>query len=97
MTSTSAPERQQGAAQEAVAELARSFRLTCPNCQRMVLTGEPTDQIAQLARDLKADLIITASHHPSYLRRLFNLDHAPQIMRRAPCAVLVYYEKEEWV
>jgi len=92
-----APERQRAAAQEAVAELAQSVRLTCPHCQGRVLTGEPADQIAQLARDLNADLIITAGHHPGRLRRLFNLDHAVHILHRAPCPVLVYYDKEEWI
>jgi nucleotide-binding universal stress UspA family protein len=42
-----------------------------------------------------ADLIVTASHHPTFLRRLFNLDKAPRIMHRAPCPVLVYHEKNQ--
>jgi nucleotide-binding universal stress UspA family protein len=36
-------------------------------------------------------VIITASHHPSFLARLLNLDQAPKIMHRAPCPVLVYH------
>jgi type I site-specific restriction-modification system R (restriction) subunit len=42
-----------------------------------------------------ADLIITASHRPSLLARLLNLDQAPKIMHRAPCPVLVYHEEHQ--
>ena len=53
-------------------------------CESVYLEGEPAEQISALARDLGADLIITASHHPAFLARLFNLDKAPKIMHRAP-------------
>ncbi len=62
-------------------------------CKSVYLTGEPAEQISALARDIDADLIVTASHHPTFLGRLFNLDKAPQIMHRAPCPVLIYHEK----
>ena len=64
-----------------------------PVCESVFLEGEPAEKITALARDVDADLIVTASHHPGFLRRLFNLDKAPQIMRRAPCPVLVYHEQ----
>jgi nucleotide-binding universal stress UspA family protein len=57
------------------------------------LVGEPAGQISGLAREIDADLIVTASHHLTFLGRLFNLDKAPQIMHQAPCPVLVYHEK----
>jgi universal stress protein A len=62
-------------------------------CDAVILVGNPAKQIAVLARDIDADLIVTASHHPTLLARLFNLDKAPHIMHRAPCPVLVYHEK----
>jgi nucleotide-binding universal stress UspA family protein len=55
--------------------------------------GNPAEQISAVARDVKADLLVTASHHPTLLARLFNMDKAPHIMHRAPCSVLVYQEK----
>jgi universal stress protein A len=58
------------------------------------LVGEPAGKISALAREIDADLIVTASHHLSFLGRLFNLDKAPQIMHQAPCPVLVYQEKK---
>ncbi len=56
----------------------------------VIREGGPAEQISALARDIDADLIVTACHHPRLLARLFNLDKAPQIMHRAPCPVLVY-------
>ena len=62
-------------------------------CESVYLEGEPEEQISALASDLGADLIITASHHPTFLARLFNLDKAPKIMHLAPCPVLVYHQE----
>ena len=66
-----------------------------PECVGRFVLGEPADEAAWLAHELKADLIITASHHPDFLARLFNLDQAPQMMHGAPCPVLVYHEEED--
>jgi nucleotide-binding universal stress UspA family protein len=62
-------------------------------CESAFLIGEPAERVGALARDTGVDLIITASHHPKFLARLFNLDKAPQIMHRAPCPVLVFHER----
>ena len=67
-------------------------RLKVP-CESAFLVGDPAERVGELAREMGVDLIITASHHPNFLARLFNLDKAPQIMHRAPCPVLVYHEK----
>jgi universal stress protein A len=64
-------------------------------CESAFLVGDPAERVGELAREMGVDLIITASHHPKFLARLFNLDKAPQIMHRAPCPVLVYHEKNE--
>jgi universal stress protein A len=57
------------------------------------LVGEAAGKITALAREIDADLIVTASHHLTFLGHLFNLDKAPQIMHQAPCPVLVFHEK----
>ena len=74
-------------------ELTRHGHKIVPVCEPVFLEGEAADQITALARDVDADLIVTASHHPKFLGRLFNLDKAPKIMHQAPCPVLVYHEK----
>jgi nucleotide-binding universal stress UspA family protein len=74
-------------------ELAGQMRKIVPVCEPVFREGEAAEQITALAGDVDADLIVTASHHPKFLGRLFNLDQAPKIMQRAPCPVLVYHEK----
>jgi nucleotide-binding universal stress UspA family protein len=66
----------------------RDMKVTC---NPVSVIGDPAERIAAMARAINADLIITASHHPKFLARLFNLDTAPQIMHRAPCPVLIYH------
>jgi nucleotide-binding universal stress UspA family protein len=76
-------------------DLTKRVKELTPVCESVFLEGEAAEQISALARDVDADLIVTASHHPTFLGRLFNLDKAPQIMHRAPCSVLVYHEKDQ--
>ena len=76
-------------------DLNKSVRRIYPNCGADLRVGNCADEVSQLARTLDADLIITASHHPSFLVRLFNLDQAPKIMHRAPCSVLVYHDQHD--
>lgn len=73
--------------------LTEQMRRLIPECQSVSLEGDPAEEIAALARDLDADLIVIASHHPTFLARLFNWDKAPKITHRAPCPVLVYHEE----
>lgn len=86
-------ERQRQEAHRALANLTKTLQADWPVCEERFLLGEPAEQVARAARDLNADLIVTASHRPSFLARLFNLDQAPRIMHRAPCPVLVYHEQ----
>jgi nucleotide-binding universal stress UspA family protein len=79
--------------QKLLDELTRKVQKTGVVCDSVFRVGDPAEEIAALARDIGADLIVTASHHPMLLARLFNLDKAPQIMYRTPCPVLVYHEK----
>jgi nucleotide-binding universal stress UspA family protein len=77
-------------------DLTEQVRKLVPTCESVLLEGEAAENISALARDVYADLIVTASHHPTFLGRLLNLDKAPQIMHRAPCPVLVYHEKNAY-
>jgi universal stress protein A len=73
-------------------QLTDGVREEVPKSEAILLMGDPAEEIKAMARDIDADLIITASHHPGFLARLFNLDKAPKIMHHAPCPVLVYHE-----
>ena len=76
-------------------ELVRKIQQAYPKCDMRFRNGDPGEQITSVARDLEADLIITASHHPGFLARLFGWDQAPRILHRARCPVLVYHEAIE--
>jgi len=79
---------------QALTNLTAVLQKIYPVCTEKFIVGEPAEEVALAARDLKADLIITASHHPSFLGQLLGLDLAPKIMHRTSCPVLVYHEKE---
>jgi nucleotide-binding universal stress UspA family protein len=76
-------------------DLNKRIRRIYPNCGADFHVGNCADEVSRLARNLDADLIITASHHPSYLTRLLNLDQASKIMQRATCPVLVYHDRND--
>jgi nucleotide-binding universal stress UspA family protein len=80
---------------QALTNLTKTLQKTYPACREKFIVGEPAEEVALAARELDADLIITASHHLSFPGRLFGLDQAPKITHRAPCPVLVYHDKEE--
>ena len=79
--------------EEELERLEKKIRRTHPSCSAHVCVGDPADKVALMAEILHADLIVTASHHPGFLARLFGLDQAPRIVHQAPCPVLVYQEK----
>lgn len=80
-------------AQEKLKTLADLVRANYPDCQEILLGGEPAYSIVEYALEIDADLIVTASHHPNLLDRIFDLDQAPKIAYRASCPVLVYHDK----
>jgi len=88
-------EEGQRATQRELRALLESLRESYPDCNMEFRIGDPAEQVTQLAREANADLIITASHHPGFLGRLFGLDQAPRILHRAGCPVLVYHEGAE--
>ena len=88
-------EEEERTTQRKLRGLADSIRETYPDCNMEFRLGDPAEQVTRLAREMNADLIITASHHPGFLGRLFGLDQAPRILHRAGCPVLVYHEGAE--
>jgi nucleotide-binding universal stress UspA family protein len=88
-------EEERREAERQLRNLCEKVRRIYPNCGFEFRVGNPASEVSQLARTLGADLIITASHHTSFLGDLFNLDQAPKIMHRAPCSVLVYHDDRD--
>ena len=54
-----------------------------------VRKGEPAHEIAQLATDLSADLIVVGTHKAPHLRNLFVGSTAERVMGSATCPVFV--------
>ena len=86
-------EEQRDGLQKLLDELTARVKTTGLRCKSVFLVGDAAEQITTLARDVDADLIVVASHHPTFLGRLLNLEKAPKIMHRAPCPVLIYHQK----
>lgn len=57
--------------------------------EHRLLNGDPSVQIAALAKDDKADLIVMSSHGRSGLGRLVLGSVAEAVMRRAACPILI--------
>jgi universal stress protein A len=86
-------EKQREDLQELLHRLTEKIQTTGLICGSAFLIGELAEQISTLANDIEADLIITASHHPTFLGRVFNLDKATLILHRAPCPVLICHHE----
>ena len=82
-------------AQLTLLRLVDEVRETYPNCEMEFRIGEPAEQIALMVLNLNADLVITASHSPNFLARLFRAGEAIRILRSVCCPVLVYHEGNE--
>jgi len=78
--------------QDLLDRLTEKIQTTGVTCGSAFLIGAPAEQISTLAHDIDADLIVTASHHPTFLGRVFKLDKATLILHQAPCPVLICHD-----
>jgi nucleotide-binding universal stress UspA family protein len=86
---------EQGHQRHALVSLTEAVARSYPFCSHAFLVGDPADEVVSFARDMGADLIIAASHHPTFLASLLHLDQAPKVIHRAHCPVLVFHGPEE--
>jgi len=63
-------------------------------CDTMVVQGQPAHEIAVCARELEADLIVISTHGRTGLRHVLVGSVAENVVRYAPCPVLVVREQE---
>ena len=87
-TASHSPERR-AEAQQAVDHVLEHMTDQGIAAQGVVLEGEPSDVIAGLAREKKADLIVTGSHGRTGLERVLLGSTSERILNETPCAVLV--------
>ena len=81
---------QQRDQRHALISLTETVSRRYPFCTHSFLVGNPAVQIAEFAKEMDIDLIITASYHPSFFASLLHLDQAPKMIHEAPCPVLVF-------
>ena len=62
--------------------------------QALVRTGKPFREITEAARELKADLILIATHGYTGLERALLGSTAERVVRHAPCPVMTLRERE---
>jgi len=71
----------------------QEVRAKYPECDGEFRDGVPCEEIIRAARERDVDLIIISTHHYNWLTRLtFGCD-AEQILRHAPCPLLVLRAK----
>ena len=75
-----------------MAELTRKHG--APEAVEVVLFGDPGMEIADYARNIKADLIVIPSHGYHGLKRLVLGSVAERVIRHAECSVLVLRRKD---
>ena len=68
--------------QKRLGQLTRKIQTRGVICTSAFLVGAPAERISGLARDMDADLIVTASHYSTFVGRLFHLDKATLILHR---------------
>lgn len=60
-----------------------------PQAEQIVRRGKPADEVLKVAEERGADLIVVGTHGRSGVRRVLMGSTAEDIMRHAPCPVLV--------
>ena len=63
-----------------------------PHCTLLVEIGDPFKEIVSMAKEHKADLIITATHGRTGVQHLLIGSVAEKLVRHAPCPVFIVRE-----
>ena len=80
------------AAKEKLVSFCDKMRRVYPHCETEFRIGDTADEVRLAVEAWNADLIVTASYRSGFLGRVLGLERAPQIVKRAPCPVVVYHE-----
>ena len=80
------------AEREAVKVLERTVAALGADADRLVAHGEPAAEICRVAADGGYDVVVVGSHGSGVVRRVLLGSVSDQVMRHAPCPVLVVRE-----
>jgi len=84
----------QATAEEKIRSLAEEQLQTELIEKTLVRMGHPYQEITQVARELKVDLIVISTHGYTGLKHVLLGSTAERIVRHAPCPVLTVRERE---
>jgi len=82
-------QRRLRAARRLTARTARQLAVRWPRTKRLVLQGNPSEQILARAKREKAELIVVGSHGASAIRGFLLGSVSQKVATQAPCSVLV--------
>ena len=74
---------------DCVAQLEGLTERMAPSAKAVVLDGEAPDAVADYARKISADVIVTGSHQRNFWGALFQGSASMELVREAPCAVFL--------
>ena len=75
--------------QNSLESIAKDVRERYADCETEFRDGVPCEEIVDTAKQLDIDLIVISTHHYNWLTRLAYGCDAEQILRHAPCPILV--------
>jgi len=65
-----------------------------PRTDTHLRCGVPAEEIVAAARDLDVDLIVISTHNYNWLDHLIRGSDAEEVLRHAPCPIMVVRKKE---
>ena len=81
-------------AEEKLTQLVNKVVGNTARAEVLVTTGQPSDEIARVARESETDLIVISTHGHTGIKHLWLGSVAEGVVRKSPCPVLVVREKE---
>ena len=76
-------------AEREIARLEEQLRGQYSKCRSALRIGSPFEQILKEASDIKASLMVMASHCYGWFDHLIHGSDAESVLRQAPCPVLI--------
>jgi nucleotide-binding universal stress UspA family protein len=87
--------RERDGAKEKLVSFGNKMGRVYPRCDTQFRIGDLAEEVRRAVLEWNADLVVTASYNPGFLGHLLGLERAPQIVKSAPCPVVVYHETQE--
>ena len=81
-------------AQSDLDSLWSEIREEYPRTDTELRCGVPAEEIVAVAKDLDVDLIVISTHNYNWLTHLLRGSDAEQVLRHAPCPIMVVRKKE---